>query len=180
MRLWRSAVICAAMVCLFQAGAAQAKSEEKIPDNPMNWEISAQPKPTAAELEEMRWSSVLDNDTAKYECDAKSLKQNNTDADLAEIVIKATYKERKIIDGLNRRYKEKLTEKDAVSYSEMRMIFRLSDRTYAIPDYKVYSKNGVVLEDKTREQKFAPVPPQTFAETMYIIVVKTLQENKAP
>lgn len=179
MRLRQCAVICAAL-CVLQTGAAQAKNEEKIPDNPMNWEISAQPKPTAAELEEMRWSSVLENDTAKYECDAKSLKQDETDADLANIMIKATYKDRKMIDGLNRRYKEKLTDKDAVSYSEMRMVFRLSDRTYAIPAYKVYSKNGMVLEDTTREPRFAPVPPQTFAETMYIIVVKMLQENKAP
>ena len=180
MRVWQNVVICVAMACLFQAGAAQAKGEEKIPDNPMKWEISVQPQPTAAELEEMRWSSVLENDTAKYECDAKSLKQNDKDADLAEIMIKATYKDRKMIDGLNRRYKEKLTDKDAVSYSEMRMVFRLSDRAYAIPEYKVYSKNGAALEDKTREQQFTPVPSQTFAETMYIIVMKMLQENKAP
>lgn len=175
MRPWRIAAVCAVLICSLQIAPAQVKAEEKPTENPLHWEISVLPKPTPEEIEAMRWTPVLENEMAKYDCDGTSLKKDGQDADLAEVTIKATYKDKKLLEGLNRRYKDKLASGDAVAYSEMRMLFRLSDRTYAIPAYKVYSKRGVLVDEQTRESKFALVPAKTFADTMYDIVVKTLQ-----
>lgn len=177
MRQWRITAVCVALICSLQVAQAQIEAEEKPTENPLNWEISALPKPTPEEMEAMRWTPVLENEMAKYECDAKSLKKDAQCADLAEITIKAIYKDKKILEGLNHRYKDKLASGDAVGYSEMCMLFRLRERTYAIPAYKVYSKRGVLVDEQTRESKFALVPPQTFADTMYEIVVKALQSS---
>jgi hypothetical protein len=165
-------------LCMFHAGAAQAAEEEKAPPNPMQWEISVQPKPTAAELEAMRWSSVMENDTAVYECDVKSFQPDKTDTDRVEIMVKATYKDRKILDALNRRYRDRLGKKDVAGYSEMQIAFHLHDRTYAIPVYKLYSRNGVLLAEETKESAFAAIPRQSFAEMMYVVAAKLRQEEK--
>ena len=178
MRQWRIAVVCAALICSLQVAQAQTASEEKPTENPLNWEISALPKPTPEEIEAMRWAPVFENEMAKYECDAKSLKKDAQCDDLAEVTIRAIYKDKKILEGLNCRYRDKLASKDAVGYSEMRMLFRLRERTYAIPAYKVYSQHGILVDEQTRESKFAVVPPQTFADTMYEFVVKALQNSE--
>ena len=177
MRPWRIAIVCTALICSLQIAQAQIKAEEKPTENPLNWEISVLPKPTPEEMEAMRWAPVLENEMAKYEYDAKSLKKDAQDADLPEVTIKAIYKDKKLLEGLNRHYKDKLASGDAVGYSEIRMLFRLRDRTYAIPAYKVYSQRGVLVDEQTRESKFALVPSKTFADTMYEIVVKALQSS---
>ena len=177
MNPWRVAAVCAVLICSLQVAQAQLRAEEKPTENPLDWEMSIPAKPTPAEIEAMRWAPVLENELAKYECDTTSLKEDVQNADLAEVTIKAIYKDKKFLEGLNRRYKDRLASGDTVGYSEMRMVFRLRDRTYAIPAYKVYSKHNVLVDEQTREGMFAVVPAKTFADTMYEIVVKTLQSS---
>ena len=63
------------MMCLFavSANAAEKNAAEKNAEEPINWEISMIPKPTAEEIEAARWSIVLENTMGIYTYDMDSL-----------------------------------------------------------------------------------------------------------
>lgn len=62
-------------VCVFAVSFADAaKKAEPVPENPYDWEISMQPKPTAEEQEAARWSLILENDLGIYAYDMSTLK----------------------------------------------------------------------------------------------------------
>ena len=60
------------LICITSAAVSAAENEQ--PQNPMNWEISMMPKPTAEEIEAARWSIITENDIGIYAYDIDSLR----------------------------------------------------------------------------------------------------------
>lgn len=135
-----------------------------------DWQISIKPKPTPEELEQERWITAFRNDTGIYAFDKTSLKKAESGKDTVRVLVKTTFTDAKVIDGLTRKYKEQLKPEDKVAYSEIQMIFQLRTGNYAITELKIVGKQGSVVEEPKREEQFKPVTPKTFAETMYRIV----------
>lgn len=148
--------------------------------NAYDWEISMQPKPTAEQIEATRWNFILENDFGVYAYDADSLKAN-TKKQLVEVTVKTVFTNTDVMKNLNKTYADKLENKDKVAYCEMKMLFSLSDKTYAVKQLDVYSKNKVKLEERKNKVQMVAVPEKTFAEAMLEIATAfyTEQENKS-
>ncbi|WP_312561521.1 hypothetical protein [Anaerospora sp.] len=156
-------------LCLLLLAGIPVQAEETAKTSPMDWEISILPKPTQEDLEKQRWSPVFSNDIGIYTFDNKSLVFDETDKNLVHVFTKTTFVDKKIIKSLNEKYKEQLNAGDKVLCSEMEMVFHIKQKTYAVIGTKVWSEQGISLEDKKQTGKFAPVTPNTFADTMYDI-----------
>lgn len=61
-------IVC--IMCLFSLTVNAAANTQ---DNPINWEISMMPKPTAEEVEAARWSVIVENDIGIYAYDMDSI-----------------------------------------------------------------------------------------------------------
>ena len=156
-------------LCCYLLSGNAVQAEEAAGNSPPAWEISVQPKPTAKEIEQDRWSYVFANDIAIYAFDHQSLKLDEEDKKVVHVLTKTIFTDMKVIGNLNEKYKEKLSPGDKVAYCEMQMVFQLKKKTYAVTETRVYSAQGTVLEDHQQSEKFVPVPSKTFADSMYDI-----------
>lgn len=145
------------------------QAAEPTKSSPLEWEISVLPKPTQEELEKQRWSYVFSNDIGKYAFDKQSLCIDEMDKNAVHVLTKTIFTDQKVISSLNKKYIEKLAANDKVLASEIEMVFQIRQKTYAIVGMKVWSEQGVSLEERKQDGRFAPVTPQTFADTMYDI-----------
>lgn len=106
------------MMCLFavSANAAEKNAEEKNAEEPINWEISMIPKPTAEEIEAARWSIVLENTMGIYAYDMDSLyfpeeKNGVVNKNLVNVVVKTVFTDKELVKKMNKTYAEKLAKK---------------------------------------------------------------------
>lgn len=163
------------LTCFLLLPAVAVQAETTAPSSP-EWEISVLPKPTAAELEQQRWTYVFANDIGIYAFDNKSITIDEKDKNLMHVLVKTIFSDPKTIEKLNEQYKNKLGEADKVSYSEMQMVFQVKKKEYAVTATQVVSEQGLILRNTTQEARFLPVPVKTFADSMYEIV-KAYKQN---
>lgn len=142
-------------------------AEEKTNDI---WEISVKPKLSDQELEMLRWNPLFMNEVAQYFYEEKSINCLQDSEDEVEVIVKAVYKEQKLISKINELYKDKLENNNSVNYSEMKLIFKIKDRKYAISSVKIFDKNGVVIYEEEKKMKFFDIPVKTFVDSIYEIV----------
>ena len=169
-------IILVALCCWLLTGLT-AQAAEPPSTEPLGWEISVRPKPTAQEIEKARWSPVFANDIAIYEFDPKSLHSDEADKNLVHVLTRTTFTDPKVNGTLNEKYKEKLTEDDKVAYVEIEMVFQVRKKMYSVSGTKVFSEQGKLLEERQPAEKFAPVPVKTLADSMYDIVKAYLRDN---
>jgi len=142
-----------------------------------NWEISMQPKPSKAEIENARWSFILQNDFGVYAYDNTSLKLDAKKGKV-EVLVKTVFTNQDVLKNLNQTYANKISGNDKVSYCEMQMVFNPGEKTYAVKRMDVFSKQGAKLETKENKVKMVMVPEKTFAEAMLeIVTVFATDEN---
>ena len=151
-------VIMTLFLCM---GTTVFAAEEQAP----KWEISMQPKPTAEEIENSRWSFILQNDFGVYAYDNASLKFD-AKKDLVSVLVKTVFTNEEVLKKLNQTYADKLDNNDKTAYCEMSMLFNPQGKSYAVKKMDVYSKQGTKLETKENKIKMVPVPEKTFAEAM--------------
>lgn len=167
------------MMCLF---AVSASAAEKNAEEPINWEISMMPKPTAEEIEAARWSIILENNMGVYAYDMDSLyfqeeKNGVVNKNLVNVVVKTVFTDKDLLKKMNKTYAEKLAKKEKVQYCEMLMQFNVADKTYGVKQMDVYGSKGTKLETKTNNGELIPVPEKTFAEAMLEICVQAVNNT---
>jgi hypothetical protein len=165
------------LVCCYLLPVMSVQAVEPAETSPLAWELSVLPKPTAEEIERQRWSGVFANDIGIYMFDNKSLHIDETDKNLAYVLVRTIFADPKIIGNLNQQYQGKLSAGDKVALSEMQMVFQLRQKMYAVTETRVVSEQGIILDDTKKIAKFAAVTPKTFAESMYYIA-KSYDRNK--
>lgn len=164
------------MMCLF---AVSANAAEKNAEEPINWEISMIPKPTAEEIEAARWSIVLENTMGVYAYDMDSLyfpeeKNGVVNKNLVNVVVKTVFTDKELVKKMNKTYAEKLAKKEKVQYCEMLLQFNVADKTYGVKQMYVYGSKGTKLETKINNGELIPVPEKTFAEAMLEICLQAV------
>lgn len=164
------------MMCLF---AVSANAAEKNAEEPINWEISMIPKPTAEEIEAARWSIVLENTMGVYAYDMDSLyfpeeKNGVVNKNLVNVVVKTVFTDKELVKKMNKTYAEKLAKKEKVQYCEMLLQFNVADKTYGVKQMDVYGSKGTKLETKINNGELIPVPEKTFAEAMLEICLQAV------
>lgn len=164
------------MMCLF---AVSANAAEKNAEEPINWEISMIPKPTAEEIEAARWSIVLENTMGVYAYDMDSLyfpeeKNGVVNKNLVNVVVKTVFTDKELVKKMNKTYAEKLAKKEKVQYCEMLLQFNVADKTYGVKQMYVYDSKGTKLETKINNGELIPVPEKTFAEAMLEICLQAV------
>lgn len=164
-------------LCWFLLSGIPAQAEEPPEVSPLDWEFSIRPKPTEQEKERERWSPVFANDIAMYEFDHTSLRLDEADKNIVYVLTKTTFTDPGVIGSLNEKYKTKLAAEDKVSYSELQMVFQIKQKIYAVIGIKVFSERKILLEDRQQTGKFTPVPPKTFADSMYDIAKNYKRNN---
>lgn len=167
------------MMCLF---AVSANAAEKNAEEPINWEISMIPKPTAEEIEAARWSIVLENTMGIYAYDMDSLyfpeeKNGVVNKNLVNVVVKTVFTDKELVKKMNKTYAEKLAKKEKVQYCEMLLQFNVADKTYGVKQMDVYGSKGTKLETKINNGELIPVPEKTFAEAMLEICLQTVDNT---
>lgn len=145
-------------------------------EDPANWEISMQPKPTAEQIERDRWLQVLENDFGIYYYDPNSVAVDK-EAGTVTMAVRTVFTNQKVIGDLNNTYAAKLSKKDVTASCEMSMVFRPEEKTYTVESLQVFSKQGVKLETRTNDKTFVPVPEKTFAEAMLEIAAAAYARN---
>ncbi len=172
------------MMCLFavSANAAEKNAAEKNAEEPINWEISMIPKPTAEEIEAARWSIVLENTMGIYAYDMDSLyfpeeKNGVVNKNLVNVVVKTVFTDKELVKKMNKTYAEKLAKKEKVQYCEMLLQFNVADKTYGVKQMDVYGSKGTKLETKINNGELIPVPEKTFAEAMLEICLQTVDNT---
>ena len=175
-------IVC--IMCLFSLTVNAAANTQ---DNPINWEISMMPKPTAEEVAAARWSVIVENDIGIYAYDMDSIQyfmdeDKNIDKNIINVKVKTLFTDKDILKKLKNYYKDKLAKKEKVAYCEMDMQFSIKDKTYLVQRMDVYSDKHKLIESKINKTGFVPVPEKSFAEAMYEIcsklVVETESKNK--
>ena len=177
------------MMCLFavsanaaEKNAAEKNAAEKNAEEPINWEISMIPKPTAEEIEAARWSIVLENTMGIYAYDMDSLyfpeeKNGVVNKNLVNVVVKTVFTDKELVKKMNKTYAEKLAKKEKVQYCEMLLQFNVADKTYGVKQMDVYGSKGTKLETKINNGELIPVPEKTFAEAMLEICLQTVDNT---
>lgn len=175
-------IVC--IMCLFSLTVNAAANTQ---DNPVNWEISMMPKPTAEEVEADRWSVIVENDIGIYAYDMDSIQyfvdeDKKIYKDIINVKVKTLFTDKNILKKLKSDYIDKLAKKEKVAYCEMDMQFSIKDKTYLVQRMDVYSDKHKLIESKINKTGFVPVPEKSFAEAMYEIcsklVVETESKNK--
>ena len=95
------------LICTTSAAVYAAESEQ--PQNPMNWEISMMPKPTAEEIEAARWSIITENDIGIYAYDIDSLRfavntDGSSDKNIVTAEVKTIFTNKDILKKLKKDY----------------------------------------------------------------------------
>lgn len=143
-----------------------AYAEETVPVNPYDWQISMQPQPTAEEIEEARWTLILENNIGVYAYDTNTLKLLADN--VAAVEVKTVFTDKEILKNLQKQYKKNLHKGEKAVYCKMLMQFNLVDKTYLVKQMDVYSDEDRVLSSKVNNA-FTTVPKGTFAEAVYEI-----------
>ena len=168
------------LACLVSFGGfmSTAQAQEAIlVDNPMNWEASMMPKPTAEEIEAARWSIVLENDLGVYAYDVDTLgfAQNEAgqiDKDTVNVLVKTVFSNKEILKNLQASYAGKLEAKEKVQYCTMEMQYKLQEGSYTVKLMRVYTNTKREIDVQKKEGVFAPIPEGTFAEALFEICQK--------
>lgn len=175
-------IVC--IMCLFSLTVNAAANTQ---DNPINWEISMMPKPTAEEVEAARWAVIVENDIGIYAYDMDSIQyfvdeDKKIYKDIINVKVKTLFTDKNILKKLKSDYIDKLAKKEKVAYCKMDMQFSIKDKTYLVQRMDVYSDKHKLIESKINKTGFVPVPEKSFAEAMYEIcsklVVETESKNK--
>lgn len=165
------------LMCVFVSTAMAASNhhEDMTADRNLKWEASMQPKETAAEKEAARWSIILENDFGIYAYDMDSLKQ---DAHLGTVegTVKTLFTNKDILKKLQQTYAKKLPRGEKVSYCLLDMVYKPTEKTYAVKKMDVFSQKNTLLDHQLKKVKFIPVPPKTFAEAMLEVVQAFVQD----
>lgn len=172
-------IVC--MMCLFSLTVNAAANTQ---DNPINWEISMMPKPTAEEVEAARWSVIVENDIGIYAYDMDSIQyfvdgDKKIYKDIINVKVKTLFTDKNILKKLKSDYIDKLAKKEKVAYCEMDMQFSIKDKTYLVQRMDVYSDKHKLIESKINKTGFVPVPEKSFAEAMYEICSKWSIETES-
>lgn len=157
-------------LCWLLVSGTPVQAEEAVPPAALDWEISVLPKPSQEELERERWLPLLANDVGQYLFDRHSLQPSEADPTQVQVTIKTVFANPKVISSLNDKYKANLSAGDKVASSEMKMLFQLEQRTYALTEIYVLSQRGIVLEERKQTTQFQVIPTKSVAEAMYDIV----------
>lgn len=167
------------IVCLLLCCAAVAAAESTADREPINWEISMMPKPSAAEQEKARWSIVLENNVGIYAYDMGSMAYVQTDGgdvdtNQISVLVKAVFTSKEVLKKVQEQYKTRLKDKEKVQYCLLAMQFKLQEQLYTVERMEVFTNKDRLIDTKLND-KFVPVPPKTFAEAMYEICAKEAQ-----
>ena len=159
---------------------AQAQ-EPVVVDNPMDWEVSMMPKPTAEELEAARWSIVLENDLGVYAYDLESLgmaqnEQGEVDANTINVLVKTVFTNKDVLKNLQTSYANKLEAKEKAQYCTMEMQYKLQEGLYTVRTMRVYTNTKREIDVQQKEGIFAAIPKDTFAEALYEICLDYAKE----
>lgn len=162
--------------------ASGAKAAEVSTNNPINWEISMMPKPSAEEVEAARWSVIVENDIGIYAYDMDSIQyfmdeDKSIDKNIINVKVKTLFTDKDILKKLKNDYKDELAKKEKVAYCEMDMQFSIKDKTYLVQRMDVYTDKHRLIESKINKTGFVPVPEKSFAEAMYDICSKLVVGN---
>ena len=159
---------------------AQAQ-EAVVVNNPLNWEASMMPKPTAEEIEAARWSIILENDLGVYAYDVDSLSfaQNGADqvdTNTVNVLVKTVFTNKDMLKKLQASYAGKLVEKEKAKYCTMEMQYKLQEGLYTVRVMRVFADSKREIDVKEKEGSFASVPEGSFAEALYEICQKYAQD----
>ena len=156
------------MVTMLVSGTALANNETA--NNNLNWEISMQPKPSAEEIEAVRWSIIVENDLGIYAYDMDSVgfveKNGVANHNEVQVLVKTVFTNKDVMKKLNEQYANKLEKKEKVAYCKMDMEYKMAEKQYTVKTMQVFTNKDRQIDVK-HNKKFAPVPEKTFAEALY-------------
>ena len=155
--------------------SAQAHQYAQEAD-PMKWEISMQPKPTAEEIEAARWSVIVENDIGIYAYDMGSFAFEQDDKDeydknLVNVLVKTVFTNKEVLQKLKKDYSNKLEGKEKVLYCKMDMQYNMKEESYVVKTMQVFTNTDRQIDVK-KNKRFAPVPEKSFAEALYEVCQK--------
>lgn len=171
-RLLLVVCVCFSWLMCFSVYAHQAAPEA----DPMKWEISMQPKPTAEEIEAARWSVIVENDVGIYAYDMGSFTLEKNDKDeydknIVNVLVKTVFTNKDVLKKLKQDYAGKLQGKEKVLYCKMDMQYKMKEKTYVVKTMQVFTNKDRQIDVK-KNKKFAPVPEKSFAEALYEVCQK--------
>ena len=164
---------------------AAHRQVENVPENPMDWSISAQPPMSEKEKEAARWSLILENELGLYAYDMSTLgyisdKNGSVDTNLVGATVKTLFTDKKRLNKLQEQYASKLKAKEKVQYCLLDMQFNMPEKTYTVMKMQVFTNRNRIIETKSNKTGFVPVPEKTFAEAMYEICQQFVTEGAVP
>ena len=145
--------------------------------DPMNWQISMMPEPTAEEIEAARWSVVVENDLGVYAYDMSSLdfgknKKDEYDKNIVNVLVKTVFTNKDVLKKLKQDYATKLGGKEKVLYCKMDMQYKRKEKSYTVKTMQVFTNTDRQIDVKKNKNKFAPIPEKSFAEALYEVCQK--------
>ena len=151
--------------------------EAVVVNNPMNWEASMMPKPTAEEIEAARWSIILENELGVYAYDVDTLSFTQTEAGLLDtntvnVLVKTVFTNKDMLKNLQKSYADKLAAKEKVQYCTMEMQYKLLEGQYTVKVMRVFANSRREIDVQEKKAVFAPIPEGSFAEALYEICQK--------
>lgn len=168
---------------LLCASVASAEVVAKPNEDPLKWQISMMPEPSAAEKEAARWSVILENKLGIYAYDMESMKfvlepNGTVNKDLVNVTVKMLFKDKELLKKMQEGYAKKLKNKEKPQYCLLEMVFDISKSMYATKVTDVYGSKGSQLEHTVKPVNFIPVPEQTFAQVMLEEIQKVAGEEQ--
>lgn len=174
--------VCACLALLMSNSNVFA-NEPALQQNPMNWEISMMPKPTAEEIEVARWSVVVENDLGVYAYDMGSLdfaqKDGEYDKNIVNVLVKTVFTNKDVLKKLKTDYASKLEGKEKVLYCKMDMQYKMQEKEYTVKTMQVFTNTDRQIDVKKNNNKFAPIPEKSFAEALYEVCQKFVADVEA-
>ena len=170
-------MICTLVAMLVLNGNAFANNPVPQPNqDPMNWQISMMPEPTAEEIEAARWSVVVENDLGVYAYDMSSLdfgknKKDEYDKNIVNVLVKTVFTNKDVLKKLKQDYATKLEGKEKVLYCKMDMQYNMKEKSYVVKTMQVFTNTDRQIDVK-KNKRFAPVPEKSFAEALYEVCQK--------
>ena len=178
-------MICTLVAMLVLNGNAFANNPVPQPNqDPMNWQISMMPEPTAEEIEAARWSVVVENDLGVYAYDMSSLdfgkdKKDEYDKNIVNVLVKTVFTNKDVLKKLKQDYATKLEGKEKVLYCKMDMQYKMKETSYTVKTMQVFTNTDRQIDVKKNKNKFAPIPEKSFAEALYEVCQKFVADVEA-
>jgi len=178
-------MICTLVAMLVLNGNAFANNPVPQPNqDPMNWQISMMPEPTAEEIEAARWSVVVENDLGVYAYDMSSLdfgkdKKDEYDKNIVNVLVKTVFTNKDVLKKLKLDYATKLEGKEKVLYCKMDMQYKMKEKYYTVKTMQVFTNTDRQIDVKKNKNKFAPIPEKSFAEALYEVCEKFVADVEA-